>query len=186
MLVVQDRRILVIRHDVVVGHLLFALPACRQVAHVRIVFGASAVKRGERSRMSQRAHLTGFSQAGQFVRCLDGALVVQQRDQLLGVEALGIRALAQTLGTQVSDAAQFIPMVRGLRIILHGDEIDRGGPLSAGQFRRLVPVIVGLIEQDQGTGTRPVHQDAARTVRDGHPCLELRIHLVGVVLVVEK
>ena len=49
MLVMQHRRVFVIGHDIVVGHLLFPLYASLQILHVHFVFGSSAAKCLERT-----------------------------------------------------------------------------------------------------------------------------------------
>ena len=66
-LVVQDRGVLVVGDDVVVGHLLFALCAGLQVAHVRLVFGRSAAKRRQRGRMAARAQRARAAHAFELV-----------------------------------------------------------------------------------------------------------------------
>src|SRR5579872_2180953 len=42
------------------------------------------------------------------------------------------------------------------------------------------------MEQDQRPYTRRIHQEATRIVDDGHPRLELRVHLEWVILIVKE
>ena len=77
MLVMQYRRVLVIGHDIVVGHLLFALHASLQILHMGLVFGRPAPKGGERCQVAAGAQRAGTAQALKLVVGFDRPIVVQ-------------------------------------------------------------------------------------------------------------
>ena len=78
----QDRGVLVIGDDVVVGHFLFALPAGGQVGHMRRIFGAALLEHAPGRGMAKGAQIGGAAHAGQLIGSLDGPVEVQPRQEL--------------------------------------------------------------------------------------------------------
>ncbi len=78
-LVMQDRGVLVVRDDVVIGHLLLALRAGLEVTHVGEVLGGALAKRGESRTVPAGAEIVGEAHALELVRRLDRAVEMQSR-----------------------------------------------------------------------------------------------------------
>ena len=186
MLVMQYRRMLVVSHDIVVGHLLLALFAGLEVAHLRLVFGRSAAERREGGQMAARPQLVRPAQAFELVRGLDRPIEVQPGQQvriILGSRRLRSKA---SRGPDECHAAELGPFPARRGGIGCRDELDILRPGLARQARRLVPVVVRLMKQHPRPGPRCVDQHALGIVDDRHPGLEMRIYLVGVALIVQE
>ena len=112
MLIMQHRRILVIGDDIVVRHLLLALLAGLEVAHLGLVFGR-AVKKGRQCRaMPTRTQRIRAAHAFELVGRLHGAVVVQLLEQIGVVEAVRRRAGKRLARTDECDAAEAGPVRR--------------------------------------------------------------------------
>ena len=91
-LVVQNRGIFVVGHDIVVRHFLLALRAGSQICHMRCVFGVSAAKRRERRAMAARAKCTCLAHAVELIGSFHGAVVMQSRQELRRIEVCRVDA----------------------------------------------------------------------------------------------
>src|ERR1019366_2529674 len=147
MLVVQYGGIFVVSQDIVVRHLLFTLHASLQIPHMRFILGGAAPKRGERGSMTEDSKRAGPAHAFELVGCLHGSVVVQPRQQLWIIDGSRFSGIEAVTGTYESHPADIGPMRGGFRRIRHGDHVYGARPMLLGQARRLVPVVVRLVEQ---------------------------------------
>ena len=185
-LVMQHRGVLVVRHDVVVRHLLFALGASLKIAHVRFVFGFPTTERGQRSLVSARAQRAGAAHAFELVRRLYGPIVVQARQKVRRIDARRVGLGTEPIGADVGHPAEVRPVTACLRWLVHSDQIDLGRPRRPRQPGRFVPIIVWLMEQNFEPRTGRDDQNTAWIILDGNPGLEMGVDLVRVVLIVQE
>ena len=136
--------------------------------------------------MTAGAQVTGLAHACEFIGGFHRPVVIEFTQQIWRIQRRGVRAGCCCLRTDKGHATETFPVRGGLRVIVHGDQIDLRRPGCLRQPRGFVPEVVGLIEQDCRARARPVHHDAARIVHNRYPSLEVGINLVGVVLVVQE
>ena len=181
----EYRRVLVVGDDIVVGHLFLALCAGLEIPHVGLVFGRSAAERREGCEMAASSQIARPAQAFDLVGGLDRPVEVQPGEQLRIIHRRRIRR-KRVPGAHEGHAAEFGPFAAGRGGIRHRNQLDGLRPGFARQARGLVPVIVRLMKEHLGAGSRDVDQHALGIVEDRNPRLEMRIHLVGVRLVIQE
>jgi hypothetical protein len=123
-LIVQHGAVLVERDDRVVRQLLLAQPAGLHELERDLEFAAARAEGAFRGQVAARAEHVGLAQAGELVRSLRGARVVELRQQVLRVD--GRRTPADELGKGRADECRTRQVIgqRGARRLAAGDAHD--------------------------------------------------------------
>src|ERR1017187_2458552 len=122
----------------------------------------------------------------ELVAGLYGPIEVQACEQLSGIHGLRFGVWEAVAGTNEGHPPELGPVHGGTGRVRHWGNLDGRRPWFLRQARRLVPKIVGLMEQYPQPRPRGINGEALRIVHNGYPGLEMRIHLVGIVLVVQE
>ena len=181
----QHRGVLVEADDVAVGQVVGVLAGGLAVGQVDAEFAGAGPERALGGAVRARADAAGLAHHRDLVRGLERAVVLQVGDDRRRVvgDVIAQRALrlaedraARRVGRQVA---------RGVRGVAHHHDVEMVGPVAARRLGHHVPVVVRL--QEHQLGPLPGGGDQPAAGRPGHrqPCLELRVHRVGIVTVVE-
>jgi hypothetical protein len=186
--VVQDRRAFAERDDVAVGQFLLAQADCRAVGLVDLELrGACPVGRCRRD-MSTCPQARSRAQAGEFVRRLGRAMVVQEGEQAGRVH--GTEAPVGELRRRFADQRQ--PAIAGVKQVArvtgfanHG-EIKFAGPGRGRHLGGLMPVIGRLVKDQLRPAARQVADEAVRRLLQRGPLQEVGVGLEGGTMIVEE
>ena len=183
--------VLVVGDDVVVRHLLFALYAGLEVAHVRFVFGLRRLAKGRQGRkVPERAQ---FASRGACIpvrsRRFHGSIVVQPCQQLRVVERPRRRSASSSRQPMKATRPKLWPSAptpwhgpgMGVTVERFHPRVSRGSGRLDAKNRSVDEQHLGFAEPG------PIDEKAARDCRyDGDPGFEVRVDLVRIFLVIEE
>ena len=187
-LVVQHGAALIQRDDRVVRQLALALAAGRHERERDLEFAGAGAERALGRDVTARAEHIRLAQAGDFIGGLRRSPVVELRDEMFRIDCA--RSPAKQLGKRRADE-------RGAREILRQRRARRGAvraahdvearrPVVVRHLGRLVPVVHGLVDQQQRLLARGEKHEGIRRVGERRPHLEWRLDAKWQVVIVEE
>ena len=187
-LIVQHRACLIQRDDSVVGQLLLALPAGADESLVDVVLAAACGEAGRCRLVTAESDPIGHGEALDLVCSLTSASVVEATQQTVRIDCC--EPVAAELGQRISKPCgpRQIPRQGRACLLRRVDDHHVEGfyPSSLRHRRRLVPK-VGCDEENQlRPRSRAVIHQRAWGVLERRPPFEIRMGLVGVVLIVAR
>jgi hypothetical protein len=172
-----------------VGELRIGLSAGGEEQETQFVLaepGPEALLHGP---VSRQGHGGGPPDAVHLPGRLDGPGVIQPVHQVAGIAGPGRQAEPPPLD-RIPQPGQPRPapgqVTAQVAAFLHHPQVQVALPGTPGHRRGLVPVVLGLVDQEQGPVTRPEQEGRAGVGRQGRPLEEEGFGPVGMILVVPE
>ena len=187
-LVVQHCAAFIQRDDRVVRQLALALATGRHERERNLEFAGASAERAFGGNVTACTEHIRLAQAGDLIGSLRRSPVVELRDEMFRIDRG--RSPAEQLGKGRADeggAREILGQCRARRVaICAAHDVEARRPVAARHFGRLVPVVHGLMNQQQRLLARGEKHERIRRIGERRPHLEWRLDAKWQVVIVEE